>query len=148
MIKSKSIIKNLKILIWIIAITGCASPIYNLPVIHPEVFSMIRCLWSDTMEPVVSEINLDAVRANRNQFDYDAVTEREGWVYYSDEDSKGFMRYRVIKKKGNSYLVQFHDNGGGTLTMDSEIGFTLLHRNIVSDSKTRKILVLRVDSVK
>src|SRR5213592_2313233 len=36
--------------------------------IHPKVFSMIDCCISDSVSPVVTEINLDAVEKNGNQF--------------------------------------------------------------------------------
>ena len=48
--------------------------------IHPLVFQMVLCWWSDTESPVVTEVNLDAVRRNRNQFDRDAVTRKDGWI--------------------------------------------------------------------
>jgi hypothetical protein len=112
---------------------------------HPLVFSMIENWISDVESPVVTEVNLDAVQRNRNQFDHDEVKQEDGWVVYR-EPERGFKRYRVIEHKGNHYKVEYQDNGGGTLTTGSQIGFTLDKREILVDGKPKVVNVLKVIS--
>jgi hypothetical protein len=112
---------------------------------HPMVFSMMESWISDVESPVVAEINLDAVQRNRNQFDHDAVMQEGAWVVYRVPGG-GFKRYRVMEHNGNHYKVEFQDNGGGTLTTRSQIGFTLDQRQILVDGKPRAINTLRVIS--
>lgn len=106
---------------------------------------MIQCWISDTEKPVVTEVNLDAVQRDRNQFNHDAVKQEGGWFVYRVPEG-GFKRYRVIEQRGNQYKVEYQDNGGGTLTRDSEIGFTIDKREIQVDGKARVIRTLRVIS--
>src|SRR4030095_15201201 len=86
--------------------------------IHPKVFSMINCWISDSESPVVTEINLDAVEKDGNEFNQDGQ-----WFQSPGADSNGFMRYRVLESKGNHYKVEYQENGGGTLTTASTIEF-------------------------
>jgi hypothetical protein len=126
--------------------TGCARDGARLRgALHPEVFSMIQCWISDTEKPVVTEVNLDAVQRDRNQFNHDGVKQEGGWFVYRVPEG-GFKRYRVIEQRGNQYKVEYQDNGGGTLTRDSEIGFTIDKREIQVDGKARVIRTLRVIS--
>jgi hypothetical protein len=112
---------------------------------HPTVFSMVESWISDRESPVVTEVNLDAVQRNRNQFDHDEVKQEVGWVVYRLPEG-GFKRYRVIEHKGNFYRVEFQDNGGGTLTTSSQIGFTHEKREIIVNGKPKAINVLKVMS--
>lgn len=48
--------------------------------IHPRVFALVTCWPSDTDEPVVTEVNLDAVTRNRNQFDTTLVKTPGEWT--------------------------------------------------------------------
>src|SRR2546430_474437 len=48
--------------------------------IHPKVFSMIDCWVSDSESPVVTEINLDAVEKNGNEFNQDRVSQDGEWM--------------------------------------------------------------------
>jgi hypothetical protein len=114
--------------------------------IHPKVFSMIDCWISDSESPVVTEINLDAVEKNGNQFNENKLKRDGEWVQSPAPDSNGFMRYRVLESKGNHYKVEFQENGGGTLTTASTIEFDIEKRNIQRDNKPGTIRVLRVSS--
>ncbi len=115
--------------------------------IHPKVFNMIDCWISDSESPVVSEINLNAVELNRNQFDYDEVKPDGEWVRCPTPESKdGFMRYRVLESKGNHYKIEYQENGGGSLTTSSIIEFDIQKRSIQRDGKPVTIRVLRVSS--
>jgi len=88
--------------------------------IHPKVFNMIDCWISDSESPVVTEINLDAVEKNGNQFNTDDVKADGEWTRCPTSESKeGFMRYRVLESKGNHYKIECQENGGGTLTTAS-----------------------------
>jgi hypothetical protein len=114
--------------------------------IHPKVFSMINCWISDSESPVVTEINLDAVEKDGNEFNQDGLKKDGEWLQSPAPDSTGFMRYRVLELKGNHYKVEYQENGGGTLTIASTIEFDVEKRNIQRDSKPVTIRVLRVSS--
>src|SRR6266487_1317116 len=118
----------------------------SAPKIHPKVFSMINCWISDSESPVVTEINLDAVEKDGNEFNQDGLKQDGEWLQSPAPDSNGFMRYRVLQSKGNHYNVEYQENGGGTLTTASTIEFDIEKRNIQRDSKPVTIRVLRVSS--
>jgi hypothetical protein len=114
--------------------------------IHPKVFSMINCWVSDSKSPVVTEINLDAVEKNGNEFNEDGLRQDGEWLRCPVPDTNGFMRYRVLESKDNHYKVEYQENGGGTLTTASVIEFDIQKRNIRHDNKPATIRVLRVTS--
>jgi hypothetical protein len=114
--------------------------------VHPKVFSVIDCWISDSESPVVTEINLDAVEKNGNQFNSDDVKPDGEWLRCPLPDTNGFMRYRVLESKGNRYKIEYQENGGGTLTTASIIEFEIEKRNIRRDGKPVTIRVLRVSS--
>ena len=141
--------KRLALLVLLAAFVGCSclrQQTERLPEIHPKVFSMVECWLSDTQEPVVTEINLDAVSNNGNQF-YGKLTSDGTWTRVDGEDGRGFMRYRVIEKRGNTWYVEFQNNGGGSLTTSTIIGFTLSHRTFKVDRKQTRIRIVRIDSM-
>ena len=113
---------------------------------HPQVFEMIQSWVSDPECPVATEISLDAVESNRNQFSGDQVKLEDGWTVFRETGDAGFKRYRVIEVEGDRYKVEYQDNGGGSLTTATVIGFTLLKREIRKDGKPVEVRVLRVDS--
>ena len=115
--------------------------------IHPRVFSLIECWISDSASPVVTEINLDAVAKNGNQFNDDGLKQEDGWTRCPGTDGQGFTRYRVIESKGNHYKVEHQENGGGSLTTATIIEFTIEKREIRKDGKPEAVRVLRVVSV-
>ena len=114
--------------------------------VHPKVFSMINCWISDSESPVVTEINLDAVEKNGNEFNQDGVRQDDEWLRCPVPDTNGFVRYRVLESKGNHYKVEYQENGGGTLTTASIIEFEIEKRNIRRDGKPVTIRVLRVSA--
>jgi hypothetical protein len=114
--------------------------------IHPKAFSMIDCWISDSESPVVTEINLDAVEKNGNEFNENGLKRDGEWLQSPAPDSNGFMRYRALESKGNHYKVEYQENGGGTLTTASIIEFDIEKRNIQRDNKPVTIRVLRVSS--
>ena len=114
--------------------------------IHPKVFSMIDSWISDSESPVVTEINLDAVEKNGNQFNEDGLKQDGEWLTYSVPDTGGFMRYRVLESKGSHYKVEYQKNGGGTLTTASTIEFDVERRKIHHGGSPITIHVLRVSS--
>ncbi len=137
---------KLALLVLALGLTGSASVVAQVQgAWHPTVFSLIESWISDVESPVVTEVSLDAVQRNRNQFDHDAVKQEGGWVVYRPPEG-GFKRYRVIEHKGNHYKVEFQDNGGGTLTTRSQIGFTLDKREVLVGGKPKAINTLRVIS--
>ena len=107
---------------------------------------MINCWISDSESPVVTEINLDAVEKDRNEFNENGLKQDGEWLQSPAPDSNGFMRYRVLESKSNHYKVEYQENGGGTLTTASTIEFDIEKRNIQRDSKPVTIRVLRVSS--
>ena len=112
--------------------------------IHPKVFNMIDCWVSDSESPVATEINLNAVEKNGNQFNEDGLKQDGDWLVYSLPDTGGFMRYRVLEAKGNHYKVEYQENGGGTLTTASTIEFEIDKRNIRHNGSPMTVRVLRV----
>ncbi len=137
---------KLAILFFILWFTGSASAATRSDAPwHPLVFNMIESWVSDIENPVVTEVNLDAVQRNRNQFDQDEVKKEGEWVVCRAQDG-GFKRYRVIERKDNYYKVEYQDNGGGTLTTSAQIGFALEKREIVVDRRPKVINILRVIS--
>ena len=114
--------------------------------IHPKVFNMIDCWISDSESPVVTEINLDAVEKNGNQFNEDGLKQDGDWLSYAIPDSGGFMRYRVVESKGKHYKIEYQENGGGTLTTAATIEFDIEKRNVRRDGSPMAIRVLRVTS--
>ena len=94
--------------------------------IHPKVFNMIDSWISDSESPVVTEINLNAVEKNGNQFNENGLKQDGEWLGHSLPDTGGFMRYRVLEAKGNHYKVEYQENGGGTLTTASTIESRLI----------------------
>ena len=135
---------KLAILLLALGLTVSASAQLE-PAWHPAVFNMIGSWTSDVESPVITEVNLDAVQRNRNQFDRDEVKREGEWVVYGVPEG-GFKRYRVIEHKGNYYKVEYQDNGGGTLTTSSLIGFTLERREILVGGRPKAINTLRVIS--
>jgi hypothetical protein len=114
--------------------------------IHPKVFSYVEGWLSDGASPVVTEINLDAVKVSTNQFQTDEIKEEDGWVRARGEEDGSFRRYHVIEHKGNRYKIEYQDNGGGSLTTSATIEFTVEKREVRVDGKTKAIRVLRVQS--
>jgi hypothetical protein len=114
--------------------------------VHPRVFNMIDSWISDSESPVVTEINLDAVEKNGNQFNEDGLEQDDEWLTYSVPATGGFMRYRVLESKGNHYKVEYQENAGGTLTTASTIEFDVEKRKIHRDGSPVLIHVLRVSS--
>lgn len=116
--------------------------------IHPKVFSMIECWLSDTESPIVTEINLDAVDINRNQFDGEHVRIDGDRVIYEDTDTRVSMSYRIIENANGHETVEYFENEGGTLTTKRIISFAVEHRDILVDSKETRCRILRVLSIK
>lgn len=116
--------------------------------IHPKIFNMIDCWLSDSESPVVTEINLDAVEVNKNEFNMDELKPDGEWMRVPTKDDGGFMRYRVLGLKGNAYTVEYQENGGGSLTTDSKIEFVIDKRAIQRDGQPLTMRVLRVVSYK
>jgi hypothetical protein len=126
--------------------TPTATEEASLPRIHPKVFNMVQSWISDAESPVVTEINLDAVEKNGNEFNEEGLTQDGEWLQCPTPDTNGFMRYRVLESKGNQYKIEYQENGGGTLTTSSIIDFEIEKRNIRRDGKPLAIRVLRVTS--
>jgi hypothetical protein len=114
--------------------------------IHPKVFNMIDCWIADSETPVATEINLNAVEKNGNQFNEDGLKQDGDWLSYSLPDTGGFMRYRVLEAKGSHYKVEYQENGGGTLTTASTIEFEIEKRHIRRNGSPMTVRVLRVSS--
>src|SRR2546430_146385 len=107
--------------------------------IHPKVFSMIDCWVSDSESPVVTEINVDAVERNENEFNQDGVRQEGEWLRCPVPDTNGLLRYRVLESKGDRYKVEYQENGAGTLTTSSIIEFGIENREIRPEGKPATI---------
>ena len=114
--------------------------------IHPKVFNMIDCWISDSESPVVTEINLDAVERNANQFNGDRLKQDGDWLSYAKSDSGGFMRYRVVEPKGKHHKIEYQENGGGTLTTSATIEFDMNNGTFAETANRRRFALVRVAS--
>ena len=119
----------------------------QVPRIHPKVFQMVRCWLSDTEEPLVTEMNLDAVARDRNQFDFEKVKQEGEWTSCPGDDNRGFIRYRTVKSASSHFTVEFQDNGGGSLTTSATIDFSIETREMKRDGKPFTAHVLRVEGI-
>ena len=115
--------------------------------IHPKLFEMVTSWDSDTEQPVVTEINLDAVVKNRNQFDFSEVKKNGDWIECAGDDGGGFSRFKTIKSDKTRFLIEFQRNAGGTLTMGALIEFVVETREVLKAGKAHPIQVLRVISI-
>ena len=52
----------------------------------------------------------------------------------------------MIEHKEAYYKVEYQDNGGGTLTTSSRIGFAIDKREMLVDGRSKTINILRVIS--
>jgi hypothetical protein len=128
-------------------VTASASPAEKSALkIHPKVFNLIDSWISDSESPVATEINLNAVEKNGNQFNEEGLKQDGDWLVYSVPDTGGFMRYRVLDAKGNHYKIEYQENGGGTLTTAATIEFEIDKRHIRRNGSPMTIRVLRVSS--
>lgn len=119
----------------------------DLSDLHPKMFEMVLCHLSDTEQPVVTEFNLDAIRKNRNQFDFDEIKSRQGWKETSGSDGHGFHRFRVLRSEGTAHSIEYQANSGGTLTSTAVIEFSVESRTIKIDGNPVAIRVLKITSV-
>src|SRR5213079_3258121 len=84
--------------------------------IHPKVFNMINCWISDSESPVVTEINLDAVEKNGNEFNQDGLKQdgddtRASRVILRGEINSGSAKFAtrcrvLVSAKGENKLAQ------------------------------------------
>ena len=117
--------------------------------IHPLVFNLMLCWDSDTVSPVITEINLDAVYKNNDQFDYSRVTKEKDldgvqWIVYTPSDQRGYTRYRIAEQTSQTTRVVFNENGGGSWTRQAKITYQIMKRPVEIDGKKTEISVLRV----
>ena len=132
----------------LIVFLSCTIPSFgqnSLPMMPPNVFEMVECWLSDTEKPVATEINLDAVLKNHNQFNNQIIQE-ESWISINPNDG-GFMRYKILQQSGNRYTILFQNNGGGTLTTCTKISFILTHRSIDVEDQPKNVRVIQIESI-
>lgn len=117
--------------------------------IHPLVFKLILCWDSDTISPVATEINLEAVYKNNDQFDYSRVTKEKDlggveWIVYTPSDQRGYNRYRIVEQTSQMTRVIFNENGGGSYTSQAKITYQIVKRSLEIEGKKNNISALRV----
>jgi hypothetical protein len=115
--------------------------------IHPTMFEMVLCRLSDTDQPVVTEFNLDAIRKNRNQFDFSEVKHRQEWRESPGIDGQGLQRFRLLRSHGEIHTIEYQTNSGGTLTTTAEIEFSIESRSIKIAGHPVATRVLKITSV-
>ena len=93
----------------------------------------------------MTEINLDATRANNNQFDYDAVEKGSEWITYRED--REILRFRVSKSDDTGHTVIYQENGGGSFTIQRSIRFTIEPRTLNVDGQNTTVTALRVHSI-
>lgn len=112
--------------------------------LHPRAFELVTCWMSDTVQPVATELSLDAIAGNDDQF-IGPVTRDGEWVQAPGSDGEGFLRYRVLgRDTGGVTMVEFQANAGGTLTSSARIGYRLIARTFDRDGRKQGLRVLRV----
>ena len=116
-------------------------------VLHPKIFEMFECWTSDTQYPVVLEINLDAVEADSNQFDFQSISRDGDWFVYKKADS-GFLRYKALKRDGRVYTFLYQSNGCGSLTLNYEVTCKIDCRTLSVDGRESDVKTLKVISFK
>jgi hypothetical protein len=122
----------------------CGLPDTKSVPIHPHVFSLIPSWPSDRGEPVVTEINLDAVERNRNQFPPEKVELRDTWYEYTPDHGGGFERYRLVSSERDRFTAEFQHNRGGTLTSVSTVQFRISSRVLQQQGRNGCCRVLQV----
>ncbi|MFM7059425.1 MAG: hypothetical protein ACKO2P_21135 [Planctomycetota bacterium] len=115
--------------------------------LHPKLFDLVTSWDSDTEQPVVTEINLDAVARNRNQFDFLSVRKNGDWTECPGDDGVGFQRFRMIGADRNRFRIEYQRNAGGTLTTATRIECVVETRQILVAGRRDSIQVLRVVSI-
>jgi len=108
---------------------------------------LVESWISDTEHPVVTEVNLDAVAVNRNQFDRSTIKKNGDWIEYTDNETHGFQRFKELKTSNGRFTVEYQNNGGGTLTTASVIEFSIEKRELHKDGKPISVRVLRIASI-
>ena len=115
--------------------------------VHPAVFEMALGWISDTVSPVVTEVNLDAIYTNRNQFDYDLVKVSESQgpkiVHYQRSEG-GYLSYKVNAEKNGVTSITLYDSGGGSGVGVTEITYEIKKRSVRINGVSREIEVLRI----
>ena len=117
--------------------------------IHPLVFKLILCWDSDTISPVATEINLEAVYKNDDQFDYSRIAKEKDlggveWIVYTPSDQRGYNRYRIVEQTSQMTRVIFNENGGGSYTSQAKITYQIVKRSLQIEGKKNDISALRV----
>lgn len=126
-------------------VAGCQpTPAAGLDGVPPDVFALVPCWLSDTSEPVVTEVNLDAAAEDDNQF---PECQRRGDWSRAPYGERGYRRYRILRSESPRFRVEFQENGGGTLTRDYIIEVELGRRSVDVDGRPARIRVLRVLSI-
>jgi hypothetical protein len=78
--------------------------------VHPKVFSLIENWESDSEYPVVTEVNLDAVAENDNQFPADEIKREGEWLTCATNNGRGFRRHRIFETAAPRYTVEYQEN--------------------------------------
>ncbi len=113
--------------------------------IHPKAFALVVSWISDTVSPVVTGISLDAVRKNRNQFDYSGVTVDGSFVRYQSAEEGGYLSYQItpLDDEGQ-FLIVFFSSDGGSFTERYFMTIQISHRKI-GDREVEVMDILSVD---
>ncbi len=141
------ILRQLAISILVLVAAGCANslPVPESPIIHPAVFPMVMRWISETESPVVSEVNLDAMLRDRNQFSFEEVSTDGEW--FRLDCDHGFEQYRVLSRRGHAVPVEYESNGGGSMATVKLTWFELLSRRIEIDVIPQERRVMRIIGV-
>lgn len=119
----------------------------DLKQLHPKMFEMVLCHQSDTQQPVVTELNLDAILRNRNQFDFAEIRRRGDWWESPGTDGTGFHRVRLLGTSENVHSIEYQVNSGGTLTTSALIECLIESKSIRIDGKSTSIRVLKIVAI-
>ncbi len=111
-------------------------------VVHPKAFENIEAWISDTESPLFVSFNVDAVRKNRNQFDYSHVTVAGDVVTFTEKN--GYLAYRIVSNTEDALHIIFYNNGGGTLTTATDMTFAKVSKAMLVHGKSQTIKLLEL----
>ena len=101
---------------------------------------MVLSWVSDKEQPVVTQVNLDAMRGNNDQFDYSAVEQDGKRVRYSQNDET--ISYWLEDSGDGKIRAHVVQGGSGSLSM--QIDFQILKERVKIDGLIKEIEVLDV----
>ena len=116
--------------------------------IHPLAFSLIPCWISDTESPEVIEINLTAVRKNKNKYDNNKIMIKGEWISFKDINLNIEYKYKKLQNFDDTYKILFVEDAGGSNPNSTEIKYIIEKRTFKINNIEKEIDVLKITEIK